>query len=250
MATSTNQTYSLGQLLEERMEKNIRLFPILHKQFPHIQHAFFDTRILNGSGDMTVKPKELGSIEKSLTVDGYAIKWYDYSMFDFNTKIKTTAASLAVAGGEATISVENNAGFATNDTIILVKSATGNSDQVQAIVKEKQGTDRIVIKIVKVNGVETVPGTIAVLKGQSVERGYFRRNDNEDVARPTSSYDYIEYKSYIQHFSRQIEFTKEQMNKLYRIEGEPKALADKEFAFAISVMFQEVNKALYLGANK
>jgi hypothetical protein len=105
--------------------------------------------------------------------------------------------------------------------------------------------------ITAVNGATVTAGTTAfkVTADQEVVRGYWTRNDNDEITRPSSVYNYKEYQSYIQHFSRRITFTKAELNKLYKYEGDAKAEATKRLNYNIGVMFQEINKALYKGRN-
>ena len=249
MATSTGATYTLGGVVEEVVGKNLRLFPILFSQFKHIQYAFFDVKELAGQGGQSLKPRSLAGIDSSLTVDGYSVKWLDYSMFDFNTTVTSTAASLAVTSGDITLVVGDTSGFAANDTIYIVKSPTGTSDEINGIVKSVTNSTTLVVTVTGVNGSTTIPGTVAVLAAQTVERGFWRRNDNDEILRSSGKYNYAEFKSTIQHFSRRISFTKAQLNKVYKYEGEAKEEASKEFIYNLAIMFQEVNKAIYKGRN-
>lgn len=248
-AVGTGSSYTLGQVVQDIVGKNLRLFPILFKQFKHIQYAFFDIKQLAGEGGLSLKPREIPGIDSTLTSDGYAIKWMDYSMFDFNTTVTSTNATLAVTGGDITLVVGDTSGFAVNDTVFGVKAASGTSDEFNGIVKSITNGTTMVVTLTKVNASTTIPGTIAVLATQTVERGYWRRNDNDDISRASSVFNYKEYKSYVQHFSRQITFTKAELNKVYQNEGDAKAEAQKKFMYNLGILFQEVNKAIYKGNN-
>lgn len=249
-AVGTGSTYTLGQVVQDVVGKNIRLFPILFKQFKHIQYAFFDIKQLAGEGGMTIKPREIPWIDATLTVDGYAVKWLDYSLFDFNTTVTSTNAALAVSSGDITLVVGDTSGFAVNDTVFGIKASSGTSDEFNGVVKSITNATTMVVTLTKVNASTTIPWTIAVLAAQTVERGYWRRNDNDDISRASATFNYKEYKSYVQHFSRQISFTKAELNKVYVYEGDAKMEAQKKFMYNLGILFQEVNKAIYKGSNE
>lgn len=246
MTIATWSSFTLWKVLNEIVDKNIRLFPILFKQFAHIQYAFFDVKQLAWQGGLTIKPKEIPWIESTLTVDWQSVKWLDYSLFDFTSSI-TSTATLTVTAGDVTLVMGSTSGFSINDTIYLTKS--GASDEADCIVKSITNWTTLVATLTAVNGSTTIPATIDVVAGQAIERGYWRRNDNDEILRPSSVYDYKEYQSYIQHFSRRIEFTKAEVNKVYKYEQEAKMEAQKKFEYNLWILFQEVNKAIYKGKN-
>jgi len=249
-AVGTGSTYTLWQVVQDVVGKNLRLFPILFKQFKHIQYAFFDVKQLAGEGGLSLKPREIPGIDATLTVDGYAVKWLDYSMFDFNTTVTSTNAALTVTANQITLVVGDTSGFAQNDTVFVVKASSGTSDELNGVVSSITNSTTMVVTLTKVNASTTIPGTVAVLAAQSVERGYWRRNDNDDISRTSATFNYKEYKSYVQHFSRQITFTKAELNKVYVYEGDAKMEAQKKFMYNLGILFQEVNKAIYKGSNE
>lgn len=250
---ATTNTYTLGGVLEEIVGKNLRIFPIMFKQFKHLAYCFFDIKQLSGENPgYTVAPKDIPGIEPSITVDGYSVKWLDYNTFDFTTTVKTAISSGTVSASGNAIVLTDNSGFAVNDTVYFKTDGTSNSYDVDWTVTEVN-TDGETIKVMisAVNGAAVVAGTTAfkVTAGQEVVRGFWKRNDNDEISRPASVYSYIEYQSYIQHFSRRITFTKAELNKEYKYEGEAKNEATKRLNYNIWVMFQEINKALYKGRN-
>ncbi len=249
MAIATGSSYSLGSVTQEIVDKNLRLFPILFKQFRHLQYAFFDVKQLAGEAGLSLKMKEVAGIEPTLTVDGVSVKWLDYALFDFTTTVTSTDAALAVSGGDITLVVGDTSGFSVNDTIFVVGNNPGTSDQLDGIVKAVSNATTLVVTVTRKNGTNTIGATVAVTAAQNVERGYWRRNDNDEILRPASSYNYKEFHSYIQHFSRRIEFTKQELNKEYKYEGDAKAEASKRFSYNIAVLIQELNKAIYKGRN-
>lgn len=248
MGAATGAVYTLGGVLNEIVDKNIRLFPILFKQFAHIQYAFFDVKQLSGQGGLTIKPKEIPGIESTLTVDGQSVKWVDYSLFDFNSSI-TSTATVTLSSGDGTFVVGDTSGFAVNDTVYATKN--GASDEFDGIVKSITNSTTLVITLTSFNGTAPVNAseTVDVTAGQILERGYWRRNDNDEILRPSATFNYKEYQSYIQHFSRRLEFTKAEMNKVYKYEGEAMVEAQKKFEYNLGILFQEVNKAIYKGKN-
>ena len=248
----TWNSYTLGVVLDTVVGKNLRIFPIMYKQFKHIAYCFFDIKQLSGENPgLTVAPKDIPGIEPSITVDGYSIKWLDYNTFDFSTEVKTAISSGSVSADGNAIVLKDNSGFAVNDTIYFKTDGTANSYDVDGTVIAVNGDgETVTVKITSINGVAAAASdTFKVTANQEVVRGYWTRNDNDEITRPSSVYNYKEYQSYIQHFSRRITFTKAELNKLYKYEGDAKAEATKRLNYNIGVMFQEINKALYKGRN-
>jgi len=245
-------TYTLGGVLEEIVGKNLRIFPIMFKQFKHLAYCFFDIKQLSWENPgYTVAPKDIPGIEPSITVDGYSVKWLDYNTFDFTTKVNTAVTSGTLSSNSMTVVVDDNSGFAINDTVYFVTDGTADSYDIDGTVTavNANGTGLTVL-------VNTINGTAATASaaykltvGQDVVRGFWKRNDNDEISRPASVYGYKEYQSYIQHFSRRITFTKAELNKEYKYEGDAKNEATKRLNYNIGVMFQEINKALYKGRN-
>ena len=250
----TWNSYTLGVVLDTVVGKNLRIFPIMYKQFKHIAYCFFDIKQLSGENPgLTVAPKDIPGIEPSITVDGYSIKWLDYNTFDFSTEVKTaisSAATVSASGND--IVLKDNSGFAVNDTIYFKTDGTANSYDVDGTVIAVNGDgETVTVLVTSVNGAAAVASTTTfkLTANQEVVRGYWTRNDNDEIIRPSSVYNYKEYQSYIQHFSRRITFTKAELNKLYKYEGDAKAEATKRLNYNIGIMFQEINKALYKGRN-
>lgn len=252
-SVDTNNTYTLGVVLDTVVGKNLRIFPIMYKQFKHIAYCFFDIKQLSGENPgLTVSPKDIPGIEPSITVDGYSIKWLDYNTFDFNTTVKTDNSTALSSFKTAAIAMDDVSGFAVNDTVYIKTDGTGND--IDGYIKEAADIDTsantLKITVRTVNGVAATTSNAVVIKaGQEVVRGYWVRNDNDEITRPSSVYNYKEYQSYIQHFSRRITFTKAELNKLYKYEGDAKAEATKRLNYNIGIMFQEINKAIYKGKN-
>ena len=233
--------------------KNLRIFPIMYKQFKHIAYCFFDIKQLSGENPgLTVAPKDIPGIEPSITVDGYSIKWLDYNTFDFSTSVSSsqTASVTLTPGTASAVKVEDASGFAINDTVYFKTDGTANSYDADGTVTAVS-TGEITVLFSSINGAEVSASnkTLKLTEGQEVVRGYWVRNDNDEITRPASVYNYKEFQSYIQHFSRRITFTKAELNKLYKYEGDAKAEATKRLNYNIGVMFQEINKALYKGRN-
>ena len=248
----TWNTYTLGVVLDTVVGKNLRIFPIMYKQFKHIAYCFFDIKQLSGENPgLTVAPKDIPGIEPSITVDGYSIKWLDYNTFDFSTTVKTAVSNGSVSASGNDIVLKDNSGFAVNDTIYFKTDGTANSYDVDGTVTAVNADgETVTVLITSINGVKAeASDTFKVTADQEVVRGYWTRNDNDEITRPSSVYNYTEYQSYIQHFSRRITFTKAELNKLYKYEGDAKAEATKRLNYNIGVMFQEINKALYKGRN-
>jgi hypothetical protein len=225
----------------------------MYKQFKHIAYCFFDIKQLSGENPgLTVSPKDIPGIEPSITVDGYSIKWLDYNTFDFSTEVKTAISNGTVSASGNDIVLKDNSGFAVNDTIYFKTDGTANSMDVDGTVTAVNADgETVTVLISSVNGAAVTAGTTAfkVTANQEVVRGYWTRNDNDEITRPSSVYNYVEFQSYIQHFSRRITFTKAELNKLYKYEGDAKAEATKRLNYNIGVMFQEINKAIYKGRN-
>lgn len=242
---ATWNEYTLGVVLDTVVGKNLRIFPIMYKQFKHIAYCFFDIKQLSGENPgLTVAPKDIPGIEPSITVDGYSIKWLDYNTFDFSTEVDANAS--VTVGTEVSITLKDTSGLAVNDTIYF-KTNGVDGDDVDGTVTEVTSATAIKVMPTSVNGAAS--GNGALKKGQDAVRGYWTRNDNDEIIRPASVYSYVEFQSYIQHFSRRITFTKAELNKIYKYEGDAKAEATKRLNYNIGIMFQEINKAIYKGRN-
>lgn len=248
--TATGNSYTLGTILNEVLDKNLRMFPILFKMFKHLQYVFFDVKQLTGQGGLTLKMKDIPGIEPSITVDGYSVKWLDYGLFDFKTTVKGNQ-SITLSSYSASINVTSSAGFSVNDTIYFISNSDGTSAQVDAVVTAITDADTIVVKVNTIDGVAAgATSAFTLVAGATIERGFWTRNDNEEITKPTTLYNYTEYHSYIQHFSRRLEFTKAELNKEYKYEGDAKYEAEKKFQYNLGILFQEVNKAIYKGKNR
>ena len=230
---ATNNTYTLGTVLDTVVGKNIRIFPIMYKQFKHIAYCFFDIKQLSGENPgLTVSPKDIPGIEPSITVDGYSIKWLDYNTFDFSTTLAADNSTALSSYDTASLQVADSTGFAVGDTVYIKTDGTGND--IDGIVKSKADGTHLVITVSRVNGAAATASNAVTLKsGQEVVRGYWTRNDNDEITRPASAYNYKEFQSYIQHFSRRITFTKAELNKIYKYEGEAKDEATKRLNYNI-----------------
>ena len=252
---STWNSYTLGVVLDTIVGKNLRIFPIMFKQFKHLAYCFFDIKQLSGENPgLTVAPKDIPGIEPSITVDGYSIKWLDYNTFDFTTAVKTANSTALTNYKTAAIAMDDVSGFAAWDTLFIKALDDGTGSEIDwyiAAAADINTTNKtIAITVRTVNWAAAASNNAVTIKvGQEVVRWYWTRNDNDEVIRPASTYNYKEYQSYIQHFSRRITFTKAELNKIYKYEGEAKDEATKRLNYNIWVMFQEINKALYKGRN-
>ena len=246
---NTWNTYTMGTILEEVVGKNLRIFPIMFKQFKHLAYCFFDVKQLAWENPgLTVAPKEIPGIEPSITVDWYSIKWLDYNTFDVTTVIDSVSA-VALSSYSFSFGVPTGmwASFAVDDTIYI--KTDGTHDDIDGTITAIS-TDTLTVYVNTVNGVAaTTSNAISLAADQTVVRWYWKRNDNDEVVRPASTYNYKEFQSYIQHFSRRITFTKAELNKEYKYEGEAVNEATKRLNYNIWVMFQEINKAIYKGKN-
>ena len=249
-AISTWSTYTMGWVVDEVINKNLRLFPILFKQFKHLQHCFFDVKQLTGEWGMSLKPKDIPWIESTITVDGSAIKWLDYGLFDFNTKIKTAVTGWTIWATND-FDVDDSAWFAVNDIIAIIRNEAWTSQAIDGIVTAIPDSDTITVKVQTLDLVE-VSGweSFDISAWARVERLYWTRKDNDEITRPSANYELKEYKSYIQHFSRRLEFTKAELNQEYVYAGDAKEMVAKNFSYNLWILFQEVNKALYKGKNR
>ena len=191
-------------------------------------------------------------ITPMLTVDGVSIKWADYNTFDFETTVLANGTP-TITAGVVVIGVVDASGFAENDRITLISgtNVAGTEDIMDGIIQTVNvNTNTITVQLQSVNGSETgFPGTLAIKAGEKIRRLYWARNDCDDITRGSHVPTHHEAQSYIQHFSRQITFNKQETNVLYKWEGEvPNALAWK-FNQNVGILFQELAKAIYKGKN-
>jgi hypothetical protein len=149
---STGNSYTLGTILNEVLDKNIRMFPILFKMFKHLQYVFFDVKQLTGQGGLTLKMKDIPGIEPSITVDGYSVKWLDYGLFDFSTTVKGNQ-SITLSSYASNIDVTSSAGFAVNDTVYFISNDLGTSASVDGVITAIVDADTITVKVNSIDGV-------------------------------------------------------------------------------------------------
>jgi hypothetical protein len=250
---ATGNTYTLGTVLQEVVGKNIRIFPIFMKQFKHFPIAFFDIKQLTGDGGYTIAPKNLPGIEPTITADGYSVKWLENSLYDFQTTIKgdQTQVTVAATTGLATLNVADTSGFAVNDSVYVILDDDQAGTELDGIVTSITDADTFVIAVTSIGGVAFSGTSVKVdlADEQTVLRGFWKRNDNEEITRPSAVYNYTEYHSYIQHFSKRIEFTKAEINKEYKYEGDAKAEVAARLKYNLGIIFQEISKAIYKGRN-
>lgn len=239
-----------GDMVDKVIGKNLRIFPILFTQFKHLQYAFFDSKQMNGEGAMSIDIRTVPGITPSLTVDGFSVAWADHSIADFNTTVGVAATPITLTAGAGTFPVADTSGFSKNDHILILKGATANEDEVEIIVRRIVNGTSFEGEVIRHNGSETIPASVKIKEGQQVERLYNPRNDNDVDFKAVYTPGYKEYKSYIQHFTRTLTFTKAELNKIYTYEGMAAKEVENKFKFAVSVIFQEINKAIYKGRNR
>jgi len=248
---------SLWQVLQNLVDKNIRIFPILREEFKTLAYAFFDTVSLSGQdaawNPMTktsIQPRNLKAIESTLTVDGESIKWYDYSITRFKTTVVTTAAALAPVAWLFSLVVTDLPLLAAWDKIFFIKR-TAAEHEIDAIVTAvNTGTKTITFKVETYDGVlHNGLTNIGVVALQAVNRGAWLRNDNDEIVRNSALSGYDEFQTYVQHFSERMEFTKAELNKIYELEGEAKRLTSQRLASHIHTIIAGVAEQIYKGRN-
>lgn len=249
--TNTGVTYSAEQKMGELIKKGMKLFPLLYRQFKHVGRAWFDVDVLNdGSKARSLMMKNLPNITPTLTVDGEAVFWNDYGMFDFSTDIKTknTAALVDYIG---TYEVTSSSGFAVGDTVYIIGNADGTSSAVDGVITQIPNATSIKVKVKRVNGADaTATNAINVEKGAKVRRGGWLRNDQDEITRPIYTSNYMEFKSYVQHFSRRVTFTKAEINQEYRFAEEVQKFVENRIFTQMAILIHELNVALYKGTNE
>lgn len=220
--------YTAGELLNAQVGTGIYMFPILRKQFKHLEYVLFDW---NKPGQKNLKSKFL-PIDATITTDGVSLTWYDYNMFDVETTIGTTAASNAV------LAVDKTAGYEVGDTIYITR-APGSA---------KENEKRTVTAITADTSI-TVNSAIAVDAGDKIVRAYYVQQARSEVNRGSSTWGYTEFKSFFQRFGRSIQFDKSQLNRTYFFEASAQEYIASVFGHNMNILLQEFNKALYLGGN-
>lgn len=226
--TRTGDTYTAGQLINAQIGTGIWMFPVLRKYYKHLQYLLFD---YNKPGQKSLKTKFL-PIDSTITSDGKSLTWYDYSMFDVETKITANAAS------SVTISMADTKGYEVGDTI-LVSRKPGST-----LSNEKRTITAVVD-----NTSITVNSAVVLENGDKIVRAFYVQAAHQEITRGASSWNYVEFTSFFQRFGRTINFKKEDLNRTYFFEKTAKEYITGLFAFNINILLQEFNKALYLGGN-
>ena len=248
---------SLWQVLQNLVDKNIRIFPILREDFKTLAYAFFDTVSLSGQDAMwnpmtktSIQPRNLKAIESTLTVDGESIKWYDYSITRFKTTVVTTNAALAPVAWEFSLVVTDVPLLAAGDKIFFIKTVAAEHEIDAIVTAVNTATKTITFKVETYDGViHNGTTNISVQAGQFVHRGSWLRNDNDEITRTSALSWYDEFQTYVQHFSERMEFTKAELNKIYELEGEAKRLTSQRLASHIHTIISGVAEQIYKGRN-
>ena len=249
---NTGRTYKAEELLGTLVNKGLKLFSLLYlNKFKQIGHAWFDVKMLNdGKNTKVALMKNLPGITPTLTTDGEAVLWNDYGMFDFSTEIKT-ASSTPLVAFETTLEVNSTSGFSVNDTLYVIGAGTATDMSVDAVVKQIVDATHVKIEVKVVNGVAaTATNAIAIKVGSKVRRGGWLRNDQDVIDRPIYMSKYLEFKSYVQHFSRRISFTKQEINQEYKYFTDVKQFVQNRIATQMAILAHELNVALYKGTNE
>ena len=218
-----------GEVLNQAEGTGLYMFPILHKYYKHLNYLLFD---YNKPGQKSLKSKFL-PIEGTMTTDGKSITWYDYSMFDIETKVLADAAS------STTLVAAKTDGYEVGDTILITRKA-GSS-----LTNEKR-----VITAVAADTSLTIDSAVAVEDGDKIVRAFYVQQAHTEVTRGASSWDYTEFKSFFQRFARTLKFEKSQLNRSYFFEKSAKEYVSSMFGHNMNILLQEFNKAMYLGGNK
>jgi len=247
---------SLWQVLQNLVDKNIRIFPILREEFKTLAYAFFDTVSLSGQdaswNPMTktsIQPRSLKSIESTLTVDGESIKWYDYSITRFKTTV-VTGATLTPVAWIFDVIITDVPLLAAWDKVFFIKRLAAEHEIDAIVTAVNVATKTVSIKVETYDGVVhngTTP--IVVWALQAVNRGTWLRNDNDEIVRNSASAGYDEFQTYVEHFSERMEFTKAELNKIYELEWEAKRLTSQRLATHIHTIISWVAEQIYKGRN-
>jgi hypothetical protein len=249
MATATGTTYTMGEVLNQIVGKNVRIFPIMYKQFKHILYPFFDIKQLAGEGGMSLSLKAMPGIETTTTQDGYKINWLDKNLFDYSTTVDGDQTGSGVDEGDTIDVVVNSvAGLAVGDKIFFT-AITGGNEIDGYISAIDSGTKTLTVVVQTIDGAVPAASDWDVKDTQGVERGAWLRNDNDEILRASEVFNYTEFSSYVQHFSRRLSFTKAELNKEYAHEKDAKDYAGQKLMYNMGILFQEINKMLYKGRN-
>lgn len=246
---------TLWEVLQNLADKNIRIFPILKEEFKTLAYAFFDTATLSGQDangnpmtKTTIQPRNLKSIESTLTVDGESIKWYDYAITRFKSTIAGDATIIGAAG-VYTFTLTDTPNVAVGDKFFLTKATAAQSEVDGIVAGFDNGAKTVDVKVETVDGETATGADIVVKAGQNAARGSWLRNDNDEITRSSGLSGYDEFQTYVQHFSERMTITKQELNKIYELEGEAKRLASQRLATHIHSIISGVAEQLYKGRN-
>jgi len=224
-SVTPSRVLKAGELLNQGEGQGLYMTPILHKYHKTLSYLFFD---YNNPG-RSLKSKFL-PIDSTITDDGVSLSWYDYSMFDSETRILSDAANVTV------VAVEDTAGYEVGDTVHIARK------EGSTLLNEQRN-----ITAVTLDTSITLDSSIDLEVGDKMVRAYYVQEIEQEITRGSSSWKYNEYKSYFQNFARTIKFKKTDLNRTYFLEKSAAEFISSHIAHNMGIMLQEFNKAIYLG---
>lgn len=235
MPAKTWNTFTAGQQTQKVVWVGLYLFPILHRYYKHLSYLLFD---FNNQANKSLKTKFL-PIEATIVEDGTKLTWYDYSMFDVETNITVAQASSTTIDLTTVAPTDlKTAGYEVGDTLLVVRKDGSTLDNVKTV-----------IATITTDTNMTVSAAVVLEVGDKIVRAFYVQEIGVEITRGQSNYDYIEFNSYFQNFARQVKFEKVDLNKQYLIERDAKEFVAGQFGLNMSILLQEFNKAIWLGAN-
>jgi hypothetical protein len=197
----------------------------MFKYYKSLSYLFFDYN--NPSKSLKTKFLPMGD---TITDDGVSLTWYDYNMFDAETKITSDASNVTV------IVVPDTAGYEVGDTVHFTrKEGSTLNNETRTITAVADNTS------------VTLDSSVDVEAGDVMVRAYYVQESYAEITRGSSTWKYREYRSFFQTFGRTIRIKKEDLNRTYFNGQSAQEYISNLFAHNMGILLQELNKAIYLG---
>lgn len=249
--------YKVWQLIQERINNNVRIYPVMRHHFSTLAYAFFNDVELswmdaNGNviSDHTMDLKKIGSVENSLTIDGEYIKWYDFTMEIFKGTIDSDA-TVNPTGKIYTFTLKETPLLAEGDKVFLIKNISTWTEAEWIVTAVDVSAKTVGVYLEIVNGaIANGTSAITVKAWQFLDRGAWMRNDGEAITRTTENSKYNDFSSYIQNFSEKMTIKKSELNKVFTLEEDAKDYVNIKFAWHVLNLINGLSAQVYKWRNK
>ncbi len=270
--TRTGQVTTLAQKFLSMVGQTsaVTILNVMATKSPAIAHLFFDINTWmgdNGATSIKLKDKFVEGITPSLTEDGTRVTWMETGGLDFFTHISedqtlavttTGVGDNKVAGVITGVKLNAVSGFSVNDSLFITAAVNSlniaaDADEIDADIVAVNPDGTVDIRPTMINNLlpshVDFPTSVELVAEQKVIRGYWKRNDEEQVTKSFADRQGVTYGSYFQHFGRRLNIKKQSLNVSYAHYASPYEAIKDKISFNVGILIQELEKALIKGKN-